>query len=257
MYNLSVGAIFKNEEQGIKEWIEHYLNHGVEHFYLINDNSNDNYLEKIQYYIDLNIVTLYNACFTNYLGRQKDMYNTYILPKIKDTKWLLICDLDEFMWSPVNKDLNVILSQCSHLGQIQVNHTLFGSNNHIIQPDSIVNCFTKRSQYLDTKIPNGNLKYFVNTMFDFTSLNVHHATFAIDEYHNNSNSNNSNNKVFIILGQQYFRLNHYCCQSLNFWKNIKCTRGDADYYRERKIEEFDSYDLNDIEDFDLIDQNKS
>ena len=45
MYKLSVGSIFKNESQGIKEWIEHYLNHGVEHFYLINDNSNDNYLE--------------------------------------------------------------------------------------------------------------------------------------------------------------------------------------------------------------------
>ena len=110
MYKLSVGAIFKNEEHSIKEWIEHYLYHGVEHFYLINDNSNDNYLEKIQCYLDKNIVTLYNACFSNYIGRQKDMYNTYILPNIKDknTKWLLMVDLDEYMWSPVNKDLNVI-----------------------------------------------------------------------------------------------------------------------------------------------------
>ena len=61
----------------------------------------------------------------------------------------------------------------------------------------------------------------------------------------------------MILGQQYFRLNHYCCQSLNFWKNIKCTRGDADNYRERKMEEFDTYDLNDVEDYDLISQNES
>ena len=251
MYKLTVGAIFKNEENSIKEWIEHYLHHGVEHFYLINDNSNDNYLEKIQYYIDKNIVTLYNAFFSNYIGRQKDMYNAYILPNIKDknTKWLLMVDLDEYMWSPVNRDLNVMLDQCSKFGQVQVNHTLFGSNGHIIQPDSIVKSFTKRSSSLDTIIPNGNLKYFVNTTFDFTSLNVHHATFAIDEYHNDGN-------VFIILESQYFRLNHYCCQSLNFWINIKCTRGDSDNYRERKIEEFYSYDLNDIEDTDLIIQNE-
>lgn len=250
MYKLSVGAIFKNEEHSLKEWIEHYLQHGVEHFYLINDNSNDNYLEKIQYYIDKNIVTLYHADFHIYTGRQKDMYNTYILPNIKDSKWLIIVDLDEFIWSPVNKDLNVMLAQCSNFGQIQVNHTLFGSNGHITQPDSIVKCFTKRSSFLDTKLPVGNFKYFVNTTFDFTSLNVHHATFAIDEYHNDIN-------VFINLGQNNFRLNHYCCQSLTFWTNIKCTRGDADNYKERKIDEFYTYNLNDVEDYDLILQNES
>ena len=248
MYKLSVGAIFKNEEHSIKEWIEHYLNHGVEHIYLINDNSNDNYLEKIQYYIDKNIVTLYHASFSNYIGRQKDMYNTYILPNMKESKWLLIVDLDEYMWSPVNKDLNVMLEQCGHFGQVQVNHTLFGSNGHITQPESIVNCFTKRSSCLNTEIPNGNFKYFVNSSFDFTSLNVHHATFAIDDYHNDIN-------VFIILGAEYFRFNHYCCQSLNFWKEVKCSRGDADNYRERKLEDFYTYDVNESEDFDLIRQN--
>ena len=33
----SVGAIFKNEGQGIDEWIKHYLSEGVEHFFLIDD----------------------------------------------------------------------------------------------------------------------------------------------------------------------------------------------------------------------------
>ena len=247
MYKLSVGALFKNEAHALKEWIEHYLHHGVEHFYLINDNSNDHYLEKIQYYLDTNVVTLYNAedRFHNYTGRQRDMYNTYILPHIKESQWLLIVDLDEFMWSPKNKDLNVMLSECSHFGQIQVNHTLFGSNGHITQPDSIIKSFTKRIRDLNTTIPHGNLKYFVNTTFEFISLNVHHATFAINEYHNDMN-------VFINLGSNYFRLNHYCCQSLQFWKDIKCTRGDADHYRDRKCEEFNTYDINEVEDYDLL-----
>ena len=249
MYKLSVGSIFKNELDSIKEWIEHYINHGVEHFYLINDNSNDNYLENIQYYIDINVVTLYHANFSNYTGRQKDMYNTYILPNIKNSEWILLVDLDEYMWSPINKDMNVTLTKLSNYGQIQVNHTLFGSNSHINQPESIVKSFTKRSSCLDTKIPGGNSKYFINTMFDFISLNVHHATFAIDSYNDDIN-------VFINFGQYYFRLNHYCCQSLNFWKTIKCTRGDADNYKERKIEDFYDYDLNEIEDLDLINQNE-
>ena len=48
-YYFSVGAVFKNESHSIKEWICHYLHHGAEHFYLINDNKSTK--------IELNILT--------------------------------------------------------------------------------------------------------------------------------------------------------------------------------------------------------
>jgi hypothetical protein len=32
-YKFSVGAIFKNEEHILKEWIEHYIHHGADHFF--------------------------------------------------------------------------------------------------------------------------------------------------------------------------------------------------------------------------------
>lgn len=250
MYKLSVGALFKNEAHCINEWIEHYLNRGVDHFYLINDNSNDNFLEKIQPYIDSNIITLFNSDFDYYSGRQRDMYNKYILPIIKETKWLLMVDLDEFMWSPINKNLNTVLEQGNHLGQIQVNHTLFGSNGYIEQPESIVKSFIKRSANFESVYPTGNRKYFINTDFDFVSLNVHHATFANQEYNKGGN-------IFLLLGPEYFILNHYSCQSFNFWKDNKCTRGDSDHYMVRKIDDFHNYDINEVEDFGLINQNES
>ena len=59
-YTLSVGAIFKNEEHCIVEWIEHYLHHGVDHFYLIDDSSADSSVEKCKPYIEKGIVTLFN-----------------------------------------------------------------------------------------------------------------------------------------------------------------------------------------------------
>ena len=43
MHFVSVLAIFKNEGMNIKEWIEHYIWQGIEHFYLINNDSTDNY----------------------------------------------------------------------------------------------------------------------------------------------------------------------------------------------------------------------
>ena len=47
MYNLVVLAIFKNESHIINEWITHHLNQGVEHFYMIDNGSNDNYRDEI------------------------------------------------------------------------------------------------------------------------------------------------------------------------------------------------------------------
>ena len=50
LYTLSVLAMFKNESMIIQEWINHYIEEGVEHFYLIDNGSTDNYYEKIKMY---------------------------------------------------------------------------------------------------------------------------------------------------------------------------------------------------------------
>ena len=42
-YFLSVLSIFKNESHILEEWLNHYINEGVDHFYLLNNNSDDNY----------------------------------------------------------------------------------------------------------------------------------------------------------------------------------------------------------------------
>jgi hypothetical protein len=245
MKEFSVGCLFKNEEHAIVEWIEHYLYHGAEHFYLINDDSTDNSVNLIQKYIDDGIVSLFNGNnWGKYLGRQRDLYNHFILPRINETKWLLICDMDEFLYSPTNIDLKEVLCFCKNLSQIQINHTFFSSSGHIEQPKCLVKYFT----YKHCDNTNGiSYKYIVNSDYKFSSLNIHHATY-VDE-------NDKINK-FLILND-YFILNHYRIQSLNFWKNVKCTRGDADNYIERTLQEFYEQDKNDIQDIKLWEQNKN
>lgn len=243
-YEFVVAAMFKNEEHALVEWIEHYLFHGAEHIYLINDDSNDNSTKLIEPYIDKKLVTLFNNKWDYYLGRQRDIYNHYLLPIInsKQTKWLLICDLDEFIWSPLNIDLKVVLRNCNHLSQIQINHTLFGSSSFIEQPPCIVKYFVYKE-----KEKSILCKYFINSDYNFSSLNIHHASYV--------NINDSVN-TFIMLDDNYFRYNHYKIQSFNFWKNVKCTRGDSDNYLVRLESHFHDIDKNEIEDLDLWQQNK-
>lgn len=243
-YEFVVAAIFKNEQHALKEWIEHYLFHGAEHIYLINDDSTDNSVEIIEPYIAKNLVTLFNIKCDYYLGRQRNIYNQYILPILNDkiTKWLLICDLDEFIWSPLNIDLKILLRNCNHLSQIQVNHTMFGSSGFIEQPPCIVKYFIYRE-----KEKSILFKYFVNSDYKFSSLNAHHASYVNEE---------ESKGTFIQVIDNYFRYNHYRIQSFNFWKNIKCIRGDVDNYLIRDEKDFHNIDKNEVEDLDLWQQNK-
>jgi hypothetical protein len=231
----------------MKEWLEHYLLHGVEHFYLINDRSTDESLDILKEYIDKGVVELFHTDKPMYYGRQRDSYDELILPRLqaREMKWLMMIDFDEFVWSPMNVDLRVVLGYLSRFKQIQLGQVLFGSNGHIEQPKSVVAGFTKHSSESLTGIP---FKYIVQSDVDFVRLDVHIARFAKKEMYGDD--------TFMIVNPNWIVLNHYNCQSRSFWQTTKMTRGDADNYKVRDMELFNTMNRNDVEDTRLLEQNK-
>jgi hypothetical protein len=131
------------------------------------------------------------------------------------------------------------------LAQIQMSVTIFGSNGHERQPATIVGGFTRRSAEIITPSP-ACFKYFVNSDYEFTSLNVHHASFAREE---------DEVERFQRFGDPWLRLNHYSCQSREIWNKIKLTRGDCDEYLSRNEDHWRLADQNDVEDFGLAEKN--
>lgn len=239
--------MFRNEAHALVEWIEHYILHGAEHFYLIDDDSDDNSCEVIQKYIDSGVVTLYKVKWDRYYGRQHDMYNTYFIQRIREktAHWFLLCDLDEFVWSPKYINLCEFLDQIPHIAQAQFEQVVYGSNGHITQPKSIVAGFTKRTHDIPSSNP-GARKYFVNSDYEFQSINIHYATFVDKSLMDDK---------FICYGPEWIIMNHYCCQSKTFWITQKCSRGDSDDYRRRVPEDMAAVDINDVEDLSLLKQN--
>ena len=205
----------------------------------------DNFMDILQPYIDKGQVTLFNIQWEIYNGRQSAIYDHYILPRLNESKFLLIVDLDEFMWSKQEINLNNILKYCTQFSQIQVRSTYFGSNGHNKQPKSIVEGFTKKQKEYSIM---RNCKYFINSAFSFSSLQVHNAVYSngeIDPPH------------FRYFEYPWLILNHYHTQSREFWDNIKCTRGSSDHYRILKPEDFEEVDFNEVEDLELYEQNKN
>lgn len=226
MYYLVIGAIFKNEAHILDEWLNHYIEHGVEHFYLINDNSTDNFLEIIQKY--KSYITLFNNPSNNKeIRMQQKLYNLFF-PKQNTTEWFAILDLDEFLYSPIEIDLKKILKKYESFDSIKVYWANFGSNHLLKQPKFVIPNFIKRGEYNSIKNgPNGRYN-------SFKSISKQNSIINFD-IHQHSLIKNALIKEIPLNDSSDLIINHYSIQSLEFWEKIKMTRGSADLFYEKKI----------------------
>ena len=257
MYYLTIGAIFKNESHAMEEWLLNHLNEGVEHFYLINNGSTDNFMPIIRKYRQY--ITLFND---NSKYAQERLYDKYFLPIKDDSVWMMIIDLDEFVYSRngYNTIPDYLKTVSRAVSKIALFWKMYGSSGFIKQPDSIIHNFLNRNKILDV----GHLsKQIVNTS-RLIGFEVH------DHYvYNDRMFIGSNNRVIqtrkipcrlseadtvTCLSNCSLHLNHYPIQSYEWFKNVKMTRGDVnrpvnEYVRNNTY--FREYDTNDVFDDEL------
>jgi hypothetical protein len=247
MYTLSICTVFKNEAHILDEWIRHYLARGVDHFYLINDHSTDDYKNILDTFGD-RITLFQNDVETSNLGRQSLIYEKYLRPVLNTSVWMAILDMDEFLYSPVTMDIRDILNKHVRYAQVVVDWLHFGSSGNIQQPKSVVDGFPMRAR-MDTTKPYYSYKSIFRTAA-LKGFGIHRQTVHGDTLHIHSEEGSPVDLV----------INHYTIQSLDFFMRIKATRGDCDnnfqtfkLVRDRAY--FDSYDVNDIKDLRLSQQN--
>ena len=94
IYDVSICAIFKDEADYLKEWIEYHKIVGVDHFYLYNNLSNDNYYEALKPYVDSGDVTLIDWEIKQ---GQMQAYQHWADNYKNESKWVGFIDLDEFV----------------------------------------------------------------------------------------------------------------------------------------------------------------
>lgn len=222
MSYLALLAIMKNETLNLKVWLDHYIWQGVNHFYIIDNDSSDNPLNILNEYIDKNIVT-YDFLPEKY--KQCSHYH-FVFDKyhIRDKfRWLIICDLDEFFFG-VKEPLYKVLQEYHEYDVIVGKWHMFGHQNIIEQPNDIRTAFTLRSPDLDN-----NQKIICNPQKIISSNNI-----GIHRIYQDLREIIVNDKI---------HLNHYPLQSYDFFIKIKMQRGDADSENNNGIRNLDYFNI--------------
>lgn len=123
-YRISICAIFKDEAPFLKEWLEYHEMIGVEHFYLYNNNSEDNYIEILQPYINKGNVTLIDFPYNH---AQMKAYQDFYIKYRNETQWVSFLDIDEFFVPIKANNLNEWIKSYEKYPVILIYWKMFGT----------------------------------------------------------------------------------------------------------------------------------
>jgi hypothetical protein len=244
--SLAVVAIFKNESAVMREWLDHYLREGASHFFLIDNGSTDQYLPLMQPYISRGVLDL--VC-DDKLHAQEELYNKHFLGRCRRYDWVLVCDLDEFVYArrQFSRISDYLFSLSPGVGQVFVQWKMFGSSGYVEQPASAVQAFTRRSNYDKSSgyqgvetirgVRRSLTKSIVRTRC-LLRLGIHGSHIAsvpgVVEITSQSTLTPLLRPDTIfqpidedILESSCLHLNHYAIQSEDWFRQVKMTRGSA------------------------------
>lgn len=136
---IAVAAIFRNEAEYLKEWIEFHLMVGIDRFYLYDNESNDCFLPILKPYIECDKVVLTPwATFLSDASAQRLAYAHAVCNCHATVRWLVFIDIDEFLFSETSDDLRPIFAEFEDFAAITIPRFEFGPNGHMQKPPGLV-----------------------------------------------------------------------------------------------------------------------
>ena len=132
---LSICAIYRDEATYLQEWIEFHRLVGAEHFYLYDNGSVDDHRTVLAPYEREGLVTLHD--WPRFPG-QKPAYAHCFRNYSRDSRWIAVLDLDEFLFSPVGPSLAEVLSEFESWPAVGVNRATYGTSGHRTRPPGLV-----------------------------------------------------------------------------------------------------------------------
>lgn len=225
-YNLSVAAIFRDEAPYLREWIEYHKLQGVEHFYLYNNLSEDNYAEVLAPYVKSGEVTLIDwayehADLPDWDKLQISAYNRAIELAKKKTVWLAIIDIDEFLVPIKSSSIAEMLSPYrsdSKIGGICIPWVFFGTSHVSKIPENklmiellTLNAGPAAGGNINAIWGQGAFKSIVRPKYVKNAVSPHYCIYESKRSH-------------IMLEFSEAQINHYWTRDEDYLHNYKIPR---------------------------------
>lgn len=238
-YDLAIVAILKNEGHYLKEWLDYYLLAGVDHFYLYDNDSTDDYETIIAPYIEAGLVT--SICLSGG-SAQYAAYNFAVRDYRFECRYMAFIDLDEFIYpknttETITATLDDILKNFPEASGLAVNWQLFGSNGQQTADYSrgVLERFTRRAP-IDWVVPiphrtipggNAQIKTIANPRSIYFFGSSHFPIYFEGCYSVNENGKRVDSYCNNPVTTAKIALNHYNVKSREEHLK-KVNRGRAD-----------------------------
>ena len=248
-FDLSIVTIIKNEATYIDEWIRYYISIGVDHFYIYDNDSNDNIESILSKYGS-------KVTYRKMSGklRQLDAYNDALNRFGRYTKYFAVIDADEFIYcTEKNHKLYPIVDEYlskPKIGGLAVNWVIFGSSHYKNRPKGLVtDNYVYRSKIDFEK--NKHIKTICNPRKVFNFSITHHPNYLPGFYAVNEDFQRTDGSISDRVCVERIRINHYYSKSESEFLQ-KRKRGAGDVMNLRNLSEFAEHDKNDIYDDSLL-----
>jgi hypothetical protein len=242
-YNLSLCCIIKNERY-LEEFINYYIVLGVEHFYIYDNESAIPISGRLNNFYYNKICTIINFPGK---GLQLDAYQHCLDNYGNGTKWLIVCDGDEYILPKNHYKLIDFLNEYDDAHAIAINWVMFGTSFHEYKQNGLL---IDKYKYCN-KFQDKHIKTICKPEFTIKYINPHYTIVSdplkyFDSHRNNINSAWNNNYNIDII-----QINHYFGRSVE--ENIeKHNRGNADSIEGKYIIPKNLHKINNDEYTDLI-----
>jgi hypothetical protein len=159
-------GIFKNEHNYLKEWLDHHISQGIDHFYLYcNDIHIKNYPYLFTPYYKKYITLIYWTNKKNSKSNtiQRQAYTDCVQKYSNESTYLMMLDIDEFIIN-INPNKKVIdfINSLNHndTKALKIQRYNFGSNGHDIKPlGSVMNNYKKHEKICSSYKTMANCDY--------------------------------------------------------------------------------------------------
>lgn len=247
-------AVFRNESHILEEFIRHYLNLGINRFYLTDNASTDDYhsiLKKYKKFIKLHVMSKHvNSDDSDNIKHARLQRHCYakMLRNVEED-WALICDLDEFFYMRKGWSLNDLIryAENENISQIVLPLKVFTSGGLIEQPNTVRDNFfdrvvhskrmltahkmlVKKEKVRVLGITHASVTDGYTTDGDLKNKDGWHIDRPNFDVMMRNNSRTYPNLTYRhesdeIFKRSYICGNHYFNQSREFYFNIKSKRG--------------------------------